>query len=94
MIDIMKLLHETSSAIERLAIESGHRKSIAFTGGSCKNIFCSEHEVCNVIDGSGECRHLATARRSMSGYGVNVKKLVEASGFFQNKDDYLEQLTA
>jgi predicted metal-binding protein len=79
--DIMKLLHETAAKIEQSAFEMGFTHSKAFAGSSCKKIFCHEHAACQVISGNGKCRNPQSARPSMSGYGINVSKLMASAGW-------------
>lgn len=79
--DIMKLLHETAANIERSAVEMGFTLSKAFAGSSCKKIFCHEHAECRVISDNGKCRNPQSARPSMSGYGINVSKLMTSAGW-------------
>jgi predicted metal-binding protein len=78
--EIMGLLHDIAAQIEQHAIEQGHVNSKAFAGGSCKMIFCREQPNCAVL-ANGKCRNPAIARPSMSGFGVNVRKLIEACGW-------------
>lgn len=78
--EIMGLLHDIAAQIEQYAIERGYANSKAFAGGSCKMIFCRELPICAVL-ANGKCRNPAIARPSMSGFGVNVGKLIEASGW-------------
>jgi predicted metal-binding protein len=78
--DVARVVHEIATSIERSAIGLGYRNSRAFAGGSCKRLFCGEHEGCNVI-GGGECRHPELARPSMSGLGVNFSALNRALGW-------------
>lgn len=84
--DVMRLLHEIASEIERSAVEHGYPNSKAFAGGSCKKIFCQDHPDCRVLSGVGECRNLQHARPSMSGFGINVSKLMKAAGWHMNWD--------
>ncbi len=78
--EIMGLLHDIAAQIEQHAIERGYSNSKAFAGGSCKMIFCREQSNCAVL-ANEKCRNPAIARPSMSGFGVNVGKLIEASGW-------------
>jgi predicted metal-binding protein len=78
--EIMGLLHDIAAQIEQHAIEIGYANSKAFAGGSCKMIFCRELPNCAVL-ANEKCRNPAIARPSMSGFGVNVGKLIEASGW-------------
>jgi predicted metal-binding protein len=59
----------------------GFIKAKAFAGGSCKQIFCVEHGACRVLSEEGECRNPEYARPSMSGFGINVSKLMEVCGW-------------
>lgn len=80
-IEIFRLLHEIGSSIENSAKEMGYEKAKAYAVGSCKKLFCSEHENCSVLSGGGECRNSDTARQSMSGFGINVKQLIDLAGW-------------
>ncbi len=62
----------------------GYPNAQGYAGGSCKNIFCHNHSECQVISKKGECRNPQYARPSMSGYGINVSKLFEATGLKMN----------
>ncbi len=76
-----RLLHEIASEIEHGAVKMGYKNSRAFAGGSCKQIFCDQYIDCEVIARKGECRNPLHARPSMSGFGINVKKLMKTAGF-------------
>ncbi len=80
-IEIFRLLHEIGSSIENKAKQMGYEKSCAYAAGSCKKLFCGEHIRCNVLSGEGPCRHPDMARQSMSGFGINVTKLMELAGW-------------
>ena len=79
--EIGLLVHEIAVSVERAALGMGAKKARAFAGGSCKNLYCSDHPDCNVVDRGGECRHPDAARPSMSGFGVNVNKLAKTAGW-------------
>ncbi len=81
---IMRLLHEIAAGIEQKAVKMGFLNSRAFAGGSCKQIFCHEHGACKVLSEEGECRNRENARPSMSGFGINVSKLMKACGWPAN----------
>ncbi len=78
---VMQLLHQTVAGVEHKAVELGFRNSRAFAGGSCKTLFCRDKAECRVISTRGKCRHPAWARPSMSGFGVNVGKLMQSAGW-------------
>jgi len=78
--EVMGLLHEIVAAVEQEAVHMGYAASKSFAGGSCKNIFCGEHAECRVLSERGECRNPQTARPSMSGFGINVLKLMQLAG--------------
>jgi predicted metal-binding protein len=78
---VMQLLHKIVAAVERKAIESGFEKSKAFAGGSCKDLFCGDRETCRVLSENKSCRHIATTRPSMSGFGIDVTQLMLSSGW-------------
>ncbi|MBF0303072.1 MAG: hypothetical protein HQK73_08530, partial [Desulfamplus sp.] len=52
----------------------------AFAGGSCKNIWCFSYPECPVL-----CRNPDKARPSMSGFGINVMKLMQSAGWNSEK---------
>lgn len=79
--DIFRLLHEIAAGIEQSAVQRGYRNSKAYAGGSCKRIFCQDHAECSVLSKGGNCRFPDQARPSMSGFGINVSKLMQAAGW-------------
>ena len=79
--DIFRLLHEIAANIEQSAVQMGYRNSRAYAGGSCKRLFCPDHLECRVVSEGGECRNPDHARPSMSGFGINVSKLMLAAGW-------------
>ena len=89
--EVMELLHEIVSSVERAAIRMGYPESRAFAGGSCKEIFCSKHAACLVLSEQGECRNPQYARSSMSGFGINVLKLMQKAGIPVDKSPTPDQ---
>lgn len=79
--DIFQLLHEIAADIEQAAIKMGYPNSKAFAGSSCKKLFCEDHIDCRVLADGGACRNPDRARPSMSGFGINVSKLLQAAGW-------------
>jgi predicted metal-binding protein len=79
--DVMKLLHQVVAGVEKKAIEFGFSQSKAFSGGSCKQLFCEENKTCCVVADKLPCRHIDEARPSMSGFGVDVIQLMNKSGW-------------
>ncbi|MBW2709725.1 MAG: DUF2284 domain-containing protein [Deltaproteobacteria bacterium] len=89
--EVMQLLHEIVSGVEQAAIRMGYAESKAFAGGSCKKIFCRDHKACRVLSEQGECRNPQSARPSMSGFGVNVLKLMQKAGIPADKSPTPDQ---
>ena len=85
--DVFRLLHEVASGVEAEAKKRGHTRSRAFAGGSCKGLFCPEEPGCRVVDEGGPCRNPDQARPSMSGFGINVSRLMGAAGWPMNRTD-------
>lgn len=83
--DVMKLLHEIVAAVELKAVETGFENSKAFAGGSCKKLFCPDHDFCCVVAEKKTCRHSTSARPSLSGFGVDVGQLMISSGWSAQK---------
>jgi predicted metal-binding protein len=82
---VMQLLHQIVAALEQKAIETGFGKAKAFAGGSCKELFCENEENCCVVADNKPCRHIAFARPSMSGFGIDVTQLMLSSGWPSQK---------
>ena len=82
--EVFQLLHEVASGIERKAVAMGFAGARAYAGGSCKAIFCHEHQECRALTAEGKCRHPESARPSMSGFGIDVAKLFAAAGWEMN----------
>ena len=83
--DIFQLLHEIAAAIEQAAVKMGYSHSKGFAGGSCKMLFCRDQTDCRALAEGGACRHPDRARQSMSGYGINVFKLLQTAGWQMEK---------
>lgn len=83
--DVFSLLHEIAANIELAAVEMGYRNSKAYAGGSCKILFCQDQTECRVLAEGGECRYPQVARSSMSGYGINVSKLMAAADWTMDR---------
>ncbi len=81
--EVFKVLQQIVSETEFAAKSYGFINSEGFAGGSCKGSLCGEFDYCEVLAGTGSCRNPDTARPSMSGYGVNVGKLMKAAGWSQ-----------
>jgi predicted metal-binding protein len=79
--EIMRLLHEIVAGVEQGAVKMGFTHSKAFAGGSCKKIFCPQYADCRVLSEDGGCRNPEYARPSMSGFGINVSKLMKVCGW-------------
>ena len=80
-LEVYRLLHEIVSTLQKAAVDAGCGDARAFAGGSCKKIFCADRPDCPVVDHGGSCRHPDRARPSMSGYGIDVFRLMETAGW-------------
>jgi predicted metal-binding protein len=83
--EIFRLLHKIAADVEQLASQKGYRKSKGYAGGSCKQLFCRDQRVCQVVSDGRECRNPDYARPSMSGFGINVSKLMHVAGWTLNR---------
>ena len=83
--EIYYLLHQIAAEVEKSARATGLPRARAFAGGCCKQIFCYDHAACRVLSGGGTCRHEEVSRPSMSGYGINVTRLVAAAGWSMDR---------
>ncbi len=79
--EIFQLLHELCSGIEQQAIKMGFSNARAYAGGSCKQIFCYDYSECRALSENGKCRNPQSARPSMSGFGINVARLIKTAGW-------------
>ncbi|MCU0586994.1 MAG: DUF2284 domain-containing protein [Syntrophobacteraceae bacterium] len=83
--EIFGLLHKIAADVEQLAVQKGYRDSRGFAGGSCKQLFCRDHPACRVVSEGKECRSPRLARPSMSGFGIDVSKLMRSAGWAMNR---------
>jgi len=83
--EVFRLLHEIAAHVEQAAVRMGHRQSKGYAGGSCKQLFCRGEGACRVLSEAGACRNPGQARPSMSGFGVNVSKLMRTAGWTMNR---------
>ena len=83
-LELFQLLHETAANIEQYAIKMGYINAQAYAGGSCKELFCHDHSECQALSKNGKCRNPLSARPSMSGFGINVAKLMEIADWTAN----------
>lgn len=79
--EVFQLLHEMVAGVERSAAAMGFTGAKAYAGGSCKAIFCHEQLACLALLEGGKCRNPASARPSMSGFGIDVASLYAAAGW-------------
>jgi predicted metal-binding protein len=79
--EIGRLLHHIVAAVENAAVGQGFAGAAGFAGGSCKRAFCDDHPACRVLHGDGRCRHPDEARPSLSGFGVDVNRLMKTCGW-------------
>ncbi len=84
-LEVFGLLQEIAAAVELAAIKSGQTRSKAFAGNCCKQLFCADHPRCRVLHEAGKCRNPQSARPSMSGFGINVSKLMQSAGWTLKK---------
>lgn len=83
--EVFQLLHEIAANIEQAAVKMGCSHSKGFAGGSCKTLFCRDHADCRVLAEGDACRHPDRARQSMSGFGINVSKLIQTAGWHMDR---------
>ena len=83
-LEVFGLLQEIAAGVEQAAVKIGRTRSKGFAGNCCKILFCSDHPRCRVLHEGGKCRNPHLARPSMSGFGINVSKLMQAAGWSVN----------
>ncbi len=79
--ELMQLLHEIVAGVELAALEKGFGQSKGFAGGSCKDLFCHAYPHCQFLSKERRCRYPEISRSSMSGFGVNVARMIEVAGW-------------
>jgi predicted metal-binding protein len=79
--DVNRLVQDIAARVEILAMEIGYPEARGLAFGSCKRIFCSGYDYCNVIGAGGPCRNPDRSRPSMSGLGINFNRLNSALGW-------------
>jgi predicted metal-binding protein len=79
--DVNRLVQDIASSVEIAAVAGGFQRARGLAFGSCKRIFCSDFEKCNVIGEGGACRNPDRARPSMSGLGINFNRLNASLGW-------------
>ncbi len=79
--ELFQLLHEIAAGIEQSAIGLGMVHAKAYAGDSCKRVFCHDQPDCQALTDPEKCRHPQSARPSMSGFGINVAKLLRSAGW-------------
>ncbi len=84
-LEVFGLLQEIAAGLELAAVKMGQTRSKAFAGNCCKVLFCNDHPRCRVLHEGGKCRNPLSARPSMSGFGINVSKLMESAGWSLKK---------
>lgn len=80
-LEVMGLLHGIVAQVEQSARAAGFVNAAAFAGSSCKQLFCQDHALCRALAGECGCRNPQLARPSMSGFGINVSRLMQAAGW-------------
>jgi predicted metal-binding protein len=85
--ELFQLLHEIAAGVEQSAIRLGMAHAKAYAGDSCKRVFCHDQTDCQALMDPKKCRHPQSARPSMSGFGVNVAKLLRSVGWATGASD-------
>ncbi len=74
-------LHKIAAGVEQAAVEAGFSSARGYAGGSCRELFCHDHDNCRALSENGRCRFPDHARPSMSGFGIDVAALFETAGW-------------
>ncbi|MGE0086614.1 MAG: DUF2284 domain-containing protein [Desulfococcaceae bacterium] len=75
-------IHQLAADTEFFARSGRFADAMGLAAGSCKSLFCAEHETCSLLDDpAGGCRHPDSARPSMSAFGIDVFRLAESAGW-------------
>ena len=68
------------SEIESMAFYDGHYLAFGLAAGSCRHVFCGQHETCQAMDGKN-CRFSLVSRPSMEAVGIDVYHMVAKAGW-------------
>ena len=79
-IDAYQNVYKIVSEVESMAFYDGHYLAFGFAAGSCRHTFCSRQETCQAMEGK-KCRFSILSRPSMEAVGMDVYKMVTASGW-------------
>ncbi|VEN72758.1 conserved hypothetical protein [Candidatus Desulfarcum epimagneticum] len=85
--EVLRVVHETASAIRKNALESGAARAMAIAAGPCKQIFCGAYNQCEKVHGNGRCRHPDEACPSMSGLGISFREISRRLGWDDDQKD-------
>ena len=78
---IARKIHFLAATLEQEAIAAGMLHARGLAAGSCKELFCAQHEVCVVLEHQQPCPHAHQARPSISALGVNFSALAQSVGW-------------
>ena len=73
-------IYKIVTELESKAFYDGHYLAFGFGAGSCRHTFCSLAEDCAALKGE-KCRFALRSRPSMEAVGIDVYKMVTASGW-------------
>jgi len=73
---VFKIVNE----IESMAFYDGHYLAFGFAAGSCRHTYCGLEKDCPALNGE-KCRFSLRARPSMEAVGIDVYRMVAASGW-------------
>ena len=75
-------IHQLTADMEFFVRSRGFFRAMGLAAGSCKSLFCAEHETCILLDNPDSvCRHPDSARPSMSAFGMDVFHLAKIAGW-------------
>lgn len=79
--EAFRKIYEIASKVETEARQNGLERSRGYAAGSCKPVFCKDHNACRALEKKGSCRFPDVARPSMESVGMNVLKLLSNAGW-------------
>ncbi len=84
---VARSIHLIAAGVEQQAGYYGYEQAEGFAAGSCKEVFCPDHQDCRVLRYGGKCRYPEAARPSLSAVGVDVTHLCDHLGWELNWAD-------
>jgi predicted metal-binding protein len=82
---LARTIHAIAAGLEQETERLGLVGAMGLAAGSCKELFCTQEEVCTVLEHHLPCPHAHLARPSLSALGVDFSALAKSAGWPFNR---------